>query len=217
MTNIGRMPVFLMRHIPLSYVHNGFIKRAFDIFVSFFVLVTLFPLLFIIFGTLIKLSSPGPIFFKQKRTGKRGKEFTCYKFRTMKYSAEADVVQATSNDSRKTKVGDFMRKTSLDEMPQFFNVLIGNMSCVGPRPHMLQHTYEYSPIVDKYMVRHFIKPGITGLAQSRGYRGETKEVELMEKRIKSDIEYVENWSLRLDMKIILDTVRMILKGDKKAY
>ena len=215
--HIGKMPVFVLRSIPLSYAHNAMIKRGFDILVSSIAITTLFPVIFPIFGILIKLSSPGPIFFRQKRTGKRGKEFYCYKFRTMRCSNDAHVKQATAYDDRKTRIGNFLRKTSLDELPQFYNVLIGSMSLVGPRPHMLMHTFEYSPKVDKYMVRHFVKPGITGLAQVNGYRGETKEVELMEKRINADIYYVENWTLRLDLKILVKTIFVILKGDKKAY
>jgi len=215
--NIGKMPVFVLRHIPLGYVHNAIIKRCFDFFVSFMVLMILFPILFPILSILIKLSSPGPVFFKQKRTGKRGKEFFCYKFRTMRCSADADTKQATKDDDRKTKLGSFLRKTSIDELPQFFNVLIGNMSLVGPRPHMLMHTYEYSPKVDKYMVRHFVKPGITGLAQVMGYRGETQDIKLMKKRIQLDVHYVENWSFGMDLKIMFQTAFAILKGDKKAY
>ena len=214
---LGKLPVFVLRNIPLSYIHKAFIKRGFDILFSLLVIVILFPLIFPIIALLIKLSSPGPVFFQQKRTGKKGKEFTCFKFRTMRVSVDAHIRQATADDARKTKIGNFLRKTSLDELPQFFNVLVGNMSIVGPRPHMLAHTYEYSPIVDKYMVRHFVKPGITGLAQVRGYRGETKDNELMEKRIISDIYYVENWSFGMDLLIMLKTVIMILKGDEKAY
>jgi len=191
-TPVGKMPVFLLRNIPLSYTHNALLKRGFDILVSLMAIVILFPVFFPLLAILIKMSSPGPIIFKQQRTGVRGKDFTCYKFRTMRVSSDANTKQATLNDSRKTKIGDFMRKTSLDELPQLFNVLIGNMSLVGPRPHMLKHTTEYSPNVDKYMVRHFIKPGITGLAQVRGYRGETRDIELMEKRIKSDVE-IGHW------------------------
>ena len=184
-------------------------------------------------GKEIKKSS---VLFKQIRVGRNGKLFKCYKFRNMypgadrekeelrkqQYTENGNVSRGPTfkmeNDPRVLKYGGaFLRKHSLDELPQFFNVFLGNMSIVGPRPHMLQHTYEYSPKVDKYMVRHFVKPGITGLAQSRGYRGETKEIELMEKRIKSDIEYVENWSFLLDLKIMLKTVKLILKGDNKAY
>ena len=216
-TPIGKVPVFLLRHVPLGYVHNALIKRGVDILFSMVAILLLVPVLFPLIAILIKLSSPGPIIFKQQRTGVRGKEFTCYKFRTMRMSADANTKQATLNDSRKTKIGDFLRKSSLDELPQLFNVLFGSMSLVGPRPHMVKHTYEYSPQVDKYMVRHFIKPGITGLAQIRGYRGETKEIELMDKRIQSDVEYVENWTLGMDLKIMIQTALLLVKGDEKAF
>jgi len=216
-TPIGKVPVFLLRHVPLGYVHNALIKRGFDVLFSSIAIILLFPILFPVLAILIKLSSPGPIIFKQQRTGVRGKEFTCLKFRTMKMSNDAHTKQATRDDDRKTKIGDFMRKTSLDELPQLFNVLMGDMSLVGPRPHMTMHTNEYSPQVDKYMVRHFIKPGITGLAQIRGFRGETKDIELMEQRIKSDVEYVENWTLGMDIKIMLQTALLLMKGDEKAF
>jgi putative colanic acid biosynthesis UDP-glucose lipid carrier transferase len=215
--HIGKMPVFVLRNLPLSYLHNALLKRSFDILASSMAIIILFPILFPVLSILIKLSSPGPVFFKQLRTGKGGREFSCYKFRTMKCSVDAHTKQATADDNRKTRVGDFLRRTSLDELPQFFNVLIGNMSLVGPRPHMLLHTTQYSPKVDKYMVRHFAKPGITGLAQVNGFRGETKEIELMENRIRFDIKYVENWSLKMDLKILFKTAFMVLKGDEKAY
>jgi len=215
--HLGHMPVFVLRNLPLSYLHNAFIKRVVDVLLSSFAILILFPILFPVLSILIKLSSPGPIFFKQKRTGRRGYEFYCYKFRTMRCSADAHTKQATANDDRKTKIGDILRRTSLDELPQLINVFIGNMSLVGPRPHMLKHTDEYSPKVDKYMVRHFVKPGITGLAQVTGFRGETKNVELMEKRVLADIIYVESWSLKLDFQIMFKTVMVILKGDENAY
>ena len=217
MVHIGKMPVFVLRNIPLSYLHNALLKKSIDFMISLIALMILVPIVFPVVSILIKISSPGPVFFKQLRTGKRGKEFYCYKFRTMRCSSDAHTKQATLHDNRKTKVGNFLRKTSLDELPQFINVLVGNMSLIGPRPHMLMHTSEYSPKVDKYMVRHFVKPGITGLAQVNGFRGETKEIELMEKRIMFDIYYVENWSLGMDLKIMFKTVFMILKGDEKAY
>jgi putative colanic acid biosynthesis UDP-glucose lipid carrier transferase len=217
LASIGKMPVFVLRHIPLGYAHNAIIKRGIDILFSLMAIIIIFPILFPVLAILIKMSSPGPVLFKQPRTGVRGKDFLCYKFRTMKVSADANTKQATLNDNRKTKIGDFLRKTSLDELPQLFNVLMGDMSLVGPRPHMVKHTYEYSPQVDKYMVRHFVKPGITGLAQVRGYRGETKEVELMDKRVKSDVEYVENWSLGMDFKIMFQTALLLLKGDEMAF
>ena len=162
----------------------------------------------------IKITSSGPIFFRQKRNGLNNKEFWCYKFRSMKVS---DTLQATLNDPRKTKFGDFMRRTNIDELPQFINVLLGDMSIVGPRPHMLKHTEEYSKIINKYMVRHFIKPGITGWAQVTGFRGETRELEDMEGRVKADIWYMEHWSFLLDLYIMYKTVANVLHKDKQAY
>jgi lipopolysaccharide/colanic/teichoic acid biosynthesis glycosyltransferase len=172
--------------------------------------------LFPIIAIIIKLNSKGPVFFKQKRTGLGNEDFWCWKFRTMHVNQNADVVQATKKDARITSTGGFFRRHSIDELPQFFNVLLGNMSVVGPRPHMLKHTEEYSEIIDKYMVRHFIKPGITGLAQVKGYRGETITPDMMERRIKLDIFYMENWSFLLDIKIIFLTVWNILREEENA-
>jgi putative colanic acid biosynthesis UDP-glucose lipid carrier transferase len=166
---------------------------------------------------IIKLQSKGPVFFKQRRTGIDGKEFMCYKFRSMDINDEADTLQATADDPRKFAFGDFMRRTNIDELPQFFNVLRGDMSVVGPRPHMVYHTEKYSALLEKYMVRHFAKPGITGLAQVSGYRGETSDISLMEGRIKKDITYIENWSLWLDIKICIHTIRLTLLRDNKAF
>ena len=161
---------------------------------------------------------PGPVFFRQKRNGINGDEFTCLKFRSMRVNADADKVQATKDDPRKTKWGNIMRKTNIDELPQFINVLLGDMSIVGPRPHMVKHTEEYGALVDKYMVRHYTKPGITGWAQVTGSRGETSELWMMEERIKKDIWYVENWSLLLDLKIIIKTITNVFGGEKgNAY
>jgi putative colanic acid biosynthesis UDP-glucose lipid carrier transferase len=163
------------------------------------------------------MTSPGPVYFKQLRNGMNGKEFTCLKFRSMRVNADAGKVQATKDDPRKTKFGTFMRKTSIDELPQFINVLRGDMSLVGPRPHMLSHTKEYSALINKYMVRHLVKPGITGLAQVTGFRGETKELSQMEGRVRQDIWYVENWSFFLDIRILFLTVYNAIRGDKQAY
>ncbi|MDR0560195.1 MAG: undecaprenyl-phosphate glucose phosphotransferase [Prevotellaceae bacterium] len=215
--SIGDMPVFGIRRAPLSYEHNAVIKRIFDIVISSLFLMTFFLPIYLILAIIIKTSSPGPVFFVQNRTGKGGKTFKCYKFRSMRCNKDAHIRQATANDDRKTRVGNFLRKTNLDELPQFINVLKGDMSLVGPRPHMLLHTEEYSRIVDKYMVRHFIKPGITGWAQINGFRGETKELSLMEGRIKKDIWYLENWSIPLDIEIIIRTAFLTFKGDRKAY
>ncbi len=208
----GKVPVISLRIEPLEIPINRIKKRLFDVFFSSAVIIFIFPWLFPILIFLVKLSSRGPIFFSQKRSGEGNKSFWCYKFRTMRVNNQSDSLQATENDSRITRVGKFMRKTSLDELPQFFNVLIGNMSIVGPRPHMLKHTKEYSEIIDKYLVRHFAKPGITGWAQTHGYRGETNNIEAMEKRIEHDIWFIENWSFLLDIKIIILTVRDMFKG-----
>ena len=201
----------------MQSVSKRAVKRTFDIAFSTLVLLLFYPVLYIVVGMLIKLSSPGPILFKQKRTGIYGKEFDCYKFRTMKVNKDADLVQAVKNDPRTTKIGSFLRRTNLDEMPQFLNVLFGDMSVVGPRPHMLKHTEQYSKLIDKYMVRHLVKPGITGWAQITGYRGETKTLEQMEGRVKRDVWYIENWSFFLDLKIIFVTVLNMFRGEKNAY
>lgn len=217
LTSIGDMPILLYRPNPLQRLRNRVIKRIFDIIVSLIAIVLVSCTILIPVIIAIKLSSKGPIFFAQKRTGYRGREFTCYKFRTMRVNAQADTLQATKDDPRKTKVGDFLRKTSIDELPQFFNVLIGNMSVVGPRPHMVKHTDEYRKLIDKYMVRHMIKPGITGLAQVSGYRGQTEELWQMEKRVEYDVKYIESWTLSLDIKIIVRTIINAVKGEKNAF
>ncbi|NEM97481.1 undecaprenyl-phosphate glucose phosphotransferase [Pontibacter burrus] len=211
------LPILIFRSIPLDDAVNKFIKRAFDIFFSLTVIIFLLSWLLPILGILIKLDSRGPVFFKQYRTGIDNKKFKCWKLRTMTVNSDSDTKQAVRGDSRITAVGAFLRKTSLDELPQFFNVLLGNMSVVGPRPHMLQHTKQYSQIVDKFMVRHFIKPGITGLSQIRGYRGETTDVHQMRGRVKIDIFYLENWSFLLDLKIIVFTVLNIFTGEDNAF
>lgn len=211
------IPIITVRREPLQAFYNRALKRAFDIGFSLVVLCTIFPILYVIVGFLIKRSSPGPIFFKQKRTGLYGRDFECYKFRTMRVNAEADTKQAEKDDPRKTKIGDFLRRTNLDEFPQFINVLKGDMSVVGPRPHMLKHTEQYSSLIDKYMVRHLVKPGVTGWAQVTGYRGETKTLEQMEGRVKRDVWYIENWSFFLDLKIIVVTLLNMFRGEKNAY
>ncbi|MFR9546700.1 MAG: exopolysaccharide biosynthesis polyprenyl glycosylphosphotransferase, partial [Rikenellaceae bacterium] len=212
------VPILSIRNEPLSMVNNRFIKRTFDIAFSLCFLCTLFPLVYIIFGLLIKCSSRGPILFRQKRNGIDGKEFWCYKFRSMKVNVDADKLQATEYDPRKTKVGDFMRRTSIDEFPQFINVLIGNMSVVGPRPHMTKHTEEYSELINSYMLRHLIKPGITGYAQVTGFRGETKQLSEMEGRVKADIWYMEHWTFMLDLSIIFKTItNVIARKDDHAF
>lgn len=208
--------VFTNRIEPLSKLGNRVAKRTFDIVTSGIICLCILPFIPVI-ALIIKLQSPGPIFFKQARTGLNGKTFECYKFRSMHVNKDADMAQATKDDPRKFAFGNFMRKTNIDEFPQFFNVLKGDMSIVGPRPHMLHHTEIYGKIIDKYMVRHFSKPGITGWAQVTGYRGETKELWQMEERIKRDIWYIENWSFWLDLRIIYLTAKSIFIPDKNAY
>ena len=213
----GSVPVLSILTEPLESLSNRFMKRTFDIVFSLVFLTTFFPIIFILVGVLIRLESPGPIFFIQKRTGRKNEDFFCLKFRTMGVNKSANSTQATKDDKRITKTGSFLRKTNIDELPQFINVLKGDMSIVGPRPHMLAHTEEYSKIIKNYMVRHYVKPGITGLAQVKGFRGETKNSNLMKRRVHLDVRYIENWSLWLDFKIIFLTVYNMLKGEKNAY
>lgn len=201
---------------PLSLPGNKAIKRAFDIVVSSIACLALLPLIPII-GLIIKLQSPGPIFFRQMRTGLNGQTFECLKFRSMHVNRNADTAQATKDDPRKFPFGNFIRHTNIDEFPQFFNVLRGDMSIVGPRPHMLHHTEMYSSLINKYMVRHFCKPGITGWAQVTGFRGETKELWQIEERVRRDIWYIEHWTFWLDLRIIFLTARTIFLPDKNAY
>ncbi len=191
-------------------------KRAFDIIFSLVVIFGLLSWLTPILALLIKLESPGPIFFKQGRPGIDEKEFSCWKFRSMRINKTTEQ-EASKNDPRVTRIGRFLRKTSIDEMPQFLNVLLGEMSVVGPRPHLWSQNKIYGNKIKKYMVRHYVKPGITGLAQVRGYRGEIETDEDMVNRIKFDVFYIENWSLLLDVKIIVQTVINIFRGDDKAY
>ncbi len=213
---IGSMPVLSTRPNPLKNIMNRMIKRGFDLVVSS-VFLCFYPLIYVPVAIAIKMSSPGPVYFKQDRTGYRGKSFKCLKFRTMKVNNTSDSAQATANDPRKTRLGDFLRRSSMDELPQFINVFKGEMSVVGPRPHMLKHTEEYAELVDRYMVRHAVKPGITGWAQVNGYRGITDELWKMEGRVEFDVWYIENWSLMLDIKIMGRTVLNALHGDKNAF
>lgn len=214
---MGSVPCLTLHEEPLSWIENRLVKRAFDIAFSLAFLCTLFIPILIVVTLITKITMPGPVFFRQKRNGINGKEFYCLKFRSMKVNADADKLQATKNDPRKTRWGNIMRKTNIDELPQFINVLLGQMSVVGPRPHMVKHTEEYSQLIDKYMVRHFIKPGITGWSQVNGFRGETKELKQMEGRIRGDIWYIEHWSFGLDLYIIYKTVANALHGEKNAY
>lgn len=214
--NIGAVPVLGVRSNPLDNPVNTCVKRCFDIlFSGVFLLFS--PLVFIPVAIAVKLSSPGPVFFRQLRTGYKGSEFYCWKFRTMRVNKESDTRQATRNDPRTTRVGEFLRKTSIDELPQFINVFLGDMSVVGPRPHMLKHTEDYSRLLDEYMVRHFVKPGITGWAQVRGYRGQTDELWQMQRRIEHDIWYMEHWSFLFDLKIIISTFVGMFQKDNNAF
>ena len=211
------IPVLNVTSMPLDDRRNQVVKGAFDMIFSIVISITIFSWLFPVIALAIKLDSKGPVFFRQRRTGQNNNEFLCLKFRTMRLNNESDHQQASRNDSRITTVGAFLRKTSLDELPQFLNVLRGEMSIVGPRPHMLKHTEEYSKVIGKFMARHFVKPGVTGLAQSKGYRGETKDIIDMKNRVKLDRFYIENWSFLLDIKIIILTIYELLRGSEKAY
>lgn len=200
--SIGDMIMLNPQEIPLDDVAYRFQKRFFDIVFSLLVIVFILSWLFPVIAILIKLSSRGPAIFKQQRTGINNKTFYCYKFRSMKINNDADKKQATADDNRITRIGRFLRCSNIDEFPQFFNVLKGDMSIVGPRPHMLKHTEEYSELIDHYLIRHYVKPGITGWAQVKGYRGETTKLSAMQKRVNADMEYIENWTFSWDMKII---------------
>jgi len=213
----GNIPIISIRPEPLENLLNRGIKRGFDVLFSIFIILFVFSWLFPLLALLIKLESPGPVFFVQKRSGRDNSPFSCYKFRSMYVNKESDKLQATREDSRITKLGKILRRTSLDELPQFFNVLMGNMSVVGPRPHMISHTEQYSQLIDRFMVRHFLKPGITGWAQVNGLRGETKTTEAMLERVEADVWYLENWSFVLDVKIIFLTVWNSVRGDKHAF
>ena len=210
------MEVYTTYEIPLENPVNKLKKRIFDIVLSILVLLVV-VLIFPIVALVTLIQSPGPIFFRQVRTGVNGKEFMCYKFRSMHVNKDADRVQATEHDPRKFPFGNFMRKYNIDELPQFWNVLVGDMSAVGPRPHMLMHTEFYSHHIGKYMVRHFVKPGITGWAQVTGFRGETKELWQMKGRVKRDIWYIENWSIWLDVRIVWMTIKGFFVHDENAY
>jgi hypothetical protein len=215
--NVHKFQTISTRDEPLEDQGNRSAKRFFDVFFSLLVIIFILSWLYPIFGLIIKLQSPGPIIFKQLRSGQNNEPFWCYKFRSMRVNSESDLIQASKNDKRVTKFGQFIRKTSLDELPQFFNVLLGQMSVVGPRPHMLNHTKEYNEITENFMVRHFVKPGITGLAQISGMRGEITDMKYIQERINMDIEYLENWNLITDIKICFLTFYFIFKGDENAF
>lgn len=216
LTDIGGIPIISVYDSPLNSTFNAVVKRIEDVVISLVIITVISPLLLII-AIAIKLTSNGPVIFKQRRYGINGEEITIMKFRSMTVCDDGvEIAQATKNDSRITKIGGFLRRTSLDELPQFFNVIAGNMSIVGPRPHANAHNEEYRKLIPRYMQRHLVKPGITGWAQIHGWRGETDTLDKMEKRIEFDLHYIDNWSLWLDIKIILLT---FIKGfvNKNAY
>ena len=213
----GYSTIQSLREMPLTNDYNTFIKRVFDIVFSSIVIIGLLSWLTPIVAIIIFIDSKGPIFFTQTRNGYKYREFVCIKFRSMIVNKNADIEQAKKGDIRVTRFGKFLRKTSIDELPQFFNVFVGDMSVVGPRPHMIRENEKYARTVNKFMVRHFIKPGITGLAQVKGYRGEIeKELDIIN-RVKYDLYYIENWSLLLDINIIFLTTLNFITGQKKAY
>lgn len=203
--------------VPLDDLTNRIYKRTFDLIFSLLIIILIVWWLIPIVAFLIKVNSKGPVFFSQLRAGRNNKPFRCLKFRTMIVNNEADTKQATRNDSRVTLIGGFLRKTSLDEFPQFINVILGQMSVIGPRPHPIKLNEKFSPLIEQLMSRHYIKPGITGLAQAMGYRGETQNITDMRNRIKLDRFYIENWSLFFDIQIIFQTVFSLMRGSEKAY
>ncbi|MEP6748593.1 MAG: exopolysaccharide biosynthesis polyprenyl glycosylphosphotransferase [Bacteroidota bacterium] len=214
---IGGLPVLQRYREPLKRLHKQALKRTFDLVVSTLVIILVLSWLIPLVSLLIKLESKGPVFFKQLRSGRENSSFICLKFRSMQLNNADDALQTTKNDKRVTKIGAFLRKTSLDEYPQFLNVFMGDMSIVGPRPHMLRHTEQYSEQVNHYMVRLYLKPGLTGWAQVNGYRGEIRNLQLMKKRVEHDIWYMENWSLLFDIKIMFLTLKNIIQGEENAY
>lgn len=217
LVNYGMIPVLQIHPGPLSYWYNRLLKRSFDIAVSFLVIVGFFSWIIILLYLIDLVTYRQGIFFVQKRTCIDGNIFRCIKFKSMHNNNDCDTKQASKNDDRITKVGRFLRKWSIDEIPQFINVLKGEMSIVGPRPHMLKHTEEYKKVVKRFMVRHTVKPGITGLAQVNGYRGEIKRTHDIKKRVMLDVNYIETWTFNMDIKIIFLTIWVVLKGQKKAY
>ena len=217
LTEYDFIPVIQVQQGLLNRWYNRTIKRLFDILCSIIVIILVLSWLVPIIAIINLFMDKGGIFFVQKRTGFNNRPFNVIKFRTMSKNDYAHSKSATVNDVRITKFGKFLRKSSIDELPQFFNVLIGNMSVVGPRPHMLMHTDEYKVLVKKFMIRHSVKPGITGYAQVRGFRGEIVKIKDMKNRVKQDVFYIENWSIWLDFKIVFLTFGQILKGNDKAY
>ena len=214
----GMVPIMTIRREPLENALNRIVKRIFDFGFTMLAFVFILWWLIPMIALFIKLDDPkGPVFFVQDRSGEKNRTFKVIKFRTMKANHGQEAKQAERGDSRITKMGRLLRKTSLDELPQFINVLLGNMSVIGPRPHMIKHTEQYSKVVDKFMVRHLVKPGITGWAQVNGFRGETKDPRLMEERVKHDVWYIENWSFFLDLRILFLTIFNMVSGDENAF
>ncbi|WP_435354454.1 undecaprenyl-phosphate glucose phosphotransferase [Emticicia sp. SJ17W-69] len=218
----GHLPIITVREEPLEEFHLYMIKNISDIIFTSILFVFVFSWLFPIIALAIKLDSKGPVFYIQERWGKNGKAFKCIKFRSMVHNSSTvrengKFNQTTKNDSRVTRVGAFLRKSNFDELPQFINVLWGNMSVIGPRPHAVQHSIESREQIENYLLRHLVKPGITGWAQVNGYRGETSDIFMMKKRVELDIWYIENWTPWLDIKVIIMTVYSMIKGDMMAY
>jgi putative colanic acid biosysnthesis UDP-glucose lipid carrier transferase len=220
--NLGNLSIITLRSLPLDIIDNRIYKRTFDIVFSLLVLILLLSWVLPVISLLIKLTSRGPIIFKQERWGLNNKSILCYKFRSMvtgckNVDAMGVYQQARKNDPRITPIGRFLRKTNLDEFPQFWNVFKGSMSIVGPRPHPVPLNMESKDSVENYMMRHWVKPGITGWAQVNGFRGETSDSSLMKKRVEYDMWYIENWSVWIDLQIIVQTITNMIKGESNAY
>lgn len=211
------IPVISLKKLPFDDPIIKYTKRIFDILFSAIIIVFVLSWISVVLFVLVKLGSKGPLVFKQTRDGLNGEKFSCYKFRSMSVNEDADNIQATKGDLRVTRVGKFIRKTSIDELPQFINVFIGDMSVVGPRPHMVSHSKEFVQKVNTYLMRNLVKPGVTGLAQVRGFRGEIEQESDMENRVRLDVFYIKNWSFILDMKIIVQTMINAVRGEEKAY
>lgn len=211
------LPVFRPQEVRIVKTKYQVLKRLFDMVFSGLVIVFILSWMVPLLALLIKLESKGPVFFVQKRTGYLNRSFPCVKFRSMAVNSECNEKQATRSDSRLTRIGAFIRRNNIDEFPQFFNVLLGHMSIVGPRPHMLKHTRQYAKMIDAFMIRHSVKPGITGWAQVNGHRGPTETVEQMQRRVEHDLWYIDNWTFLLDLKCIFMTVINFLKGEENAF
>lgn len=217
LVSYGTVPVLMIHPGPLSYWYNRLIKRTFDLVISMLMITLVLSWLSLFLWLISLFGNRQGLFFIQRRTGIDGRIFRCIKFRSMVLNEDADSKQAEQDDQRITRIGKFLRRTSLDELPQFINVLLGDMSVIGPRPHMLKHTEEYRKLISSFMLRHTVKPGITGFAQIHGYRGEIKGMNDLKNRVEADVSYVENWSFNLDLKIIIHTMRVIIQGQKEAY